>query len=220
MLRIIPARAGFTAAATWEWITGRDHPRSRGVYPIEDRDAIARFGSSPLARGLPETAPRSCPRIRIIPARAGFTDAGVLRLLPLFGSSPLARGLPDGTPVGIPGEGIIPARAGFTPAAPRRRTQCGDHPRSRGVYGACSGTRTEPSGSSPLARGLPTMRPHTGREIRIIPARAGFTTPLSDCSAGFSDHPRSRGVYQRAGRGRGQPLGSSPLARGLQGTEK
>ena len=51
--RIIPARAGFTRGRHQGPVEPWDHPRSRGVYPIEDRDAIARFGSSPLARGLP-----------------------------------------------------------------------------------------------------------------------------------------------------------------------
>ena len=51
--RIIPARAGFTAASLATSVMPRDHPRSRGVYmplPTPDRDALW-----------------------IIPARAGFT---------------------------------------------------------------------------------------------------------------------------------------------------
>ena len=52
VLRIIPARAGFTPSrllrATCEW----DHPRSRGVYHNDAaRDNLVP-GSSPLARGL------------------------------------------------------------------------------------------------------------------------------------------------------------------------
>ena len=52
--------------------------------------------------------------------------------------------------------------------------------------------------------------------VRIIPARAGFTTISRASSQDMRDHPRSRGVYLvlllvviRVG-------GSSPLARGLQ----
>ena len=53
LTRIIPARAGFTAATMGDGGGQRDHPRSRGVYPV-------------LA-----TASSSAPGI--IPARAGFT---------------------------------------------------------------------------------------------------------------------------------------------------
>ena len=50
-----------------------------------------------------------------------------------------------------------------------------DHPRSRGVYDDVFATQYE----------------HVG----IIPARAGFTSTLSDDAAADPDHPRSRGVY-------------------------
>ena len=51
-LRIIPARAGFTARHVT--ITGarRDHPRSRGVYCKVGDNTYKKHGSSPLARGL------------------------------------------------------------------------------------------------------------------------------------------------------------------------
>ena len=72
---IIPARAGFTcswpARGLWSW----DHPRSRGVYFARSGAGMRSRGSSPLARGLQPG--RRCRRgpARIIPARAGFTDA-------------------------------------------------------------------------------------------------------------------------------------------------
>ena len=152
--RIIPARAGFTPRpARW---TGpdRDHPRSRGVYPVVAGVPGISRGSSPLARGLPD-APAIAPGLtRIIPARAGFTSSrhwpgqwsqdhprsrGVYRRRrnrrrTPGGSSPLARGLhlyadlPDGD------SRIIPARAGFTHDPRERLGARRDHPRSRGVY--------------------------------------------------------------------------------------
>ena len=71
---IIPARAGFTpSCATWSgWPP--DHPRSRGVYidPYTEGSLVA--GSSPLARGLPESGGHAQRGVGIIPARAGFTD--------------------------------------------------------------------------------------------------------------------------------------------------
>ena len=111
--RIIPARAGFTARPGPGRDSCGDHPRSRGVYNSLAERNLTLLGSSPLARGL-----RDC-RIgwawgrRIIPARAGFTQAysngsrdgadhprsrGVYHqfaspTVDKSGSSPLARGL-------------------------------------------------------------------------------------------------------------------------------
>ena len=51
--------------------------------------------------------------------------------------------------------------------------------------------------------------------IRIIPARAGFTRPRNSRTPRAPDHPRSRGVYLGSS-GYALPCGgSSPLARGL-----
>ena len=178
--RIIPARAGFTPAMLVSVRIGWDHPRSRGVYYAGGAGAGLRLGSSPLARGLRAVDSPAPPRLRIIPARAGFTapssstptespdhprSRGVYSrtdrgLTSRVGSSPLARGLlPDGPGIDVEG-GIIPARAGFTagPAVMVRRGA--DHPRSRGVY-----------------RG---RRCRVGRSQWIIPARAGFTPPGVD----------------------------------------
>ena len=54
LIGIIPARAGFTGRALVPTVGAADHPRSRGVYGVEDLKAH-------LER-------------RIIPARAGFTS--------------------------------------------------------------------------------------------------------------------------------------------------
>ena len=51
-LRIIPARAGFTALRCARPRSCRDHPRSRGVYRHAYHLSATRNGSSPLARGL------------------------------------------------------------------------------------------------------------------------------------------------------------------------
>ena len=51
---IIPARAGFTALLKAGAYTGKDHPRSRGVYTHSGPSRSAVTGSSPLARGLRE----------------------------------------------------------------------------------------------------------------------------------------------------------------------
>ena len=132
----------------------RDHPRSRGVYNIAPPSNALRWGSSPLARGLPQPGAGDILVCRIIPARAGFTrrSAGARSrwpdhprsrgVYPAFvilgvlgaGSSPLARGLRDQLVHGDRQCRIIPARAGFTRGQPSRADDPPDHPRSRGVY--------------------------------------------------------------------------------------
>ena len=151
---IIPARAGFTWPCPPRGAGRRDHPRSRGVYYERRTFQSGRIGSSPLARGLLYTWQGGWNSTRIIPARAGFTDAeqrprlagadhprsrGVYArvrraVAAATGSSPLARGLPPKRRSRTPGRGIIPARAGFTPPHVLRHTYHPDHPRSRGVY--------------------------------------------------------------------------------------
>ena len=195
---------------------GRDHPRSRGVYPSGEEWAALARRSSPLARGLPRVRAPTQFWSGIIPARAGFTP----RATPLCrcqrdhprsrgvyargavsgavgaGSSPLARGLRSCCPWPAGSSGIIPARAGFTRRStwpPPSRT---DHPRSRGVYRPRRRRHATTRGSSPLARGLPL---------------GGGAFPLP-----CGDHPRSRGVYAQPTASARVSAGSSPLARGLQ----
>ena len=52
LIRIIPARAGFTRTMRVTRSQTKDHPRSRGVYLIAPSRAARGPGSSPLARGL------------------------------------------------------------------------------------------------------------------------------------------------------------------------
>ena len=114
--------------------------------------------------------------------------------------------------------GIIPARAGFTwwqcLCADFRR----DHPRSRGVYPSPRVDTPAPLGSSPLARGLLHAVVVLRGVCRIIPARAGFTSPNRRAQNRSRDHPRSRGVYHRVLTKYYRMVGSSPLARGLHGS--
>ena len=198
---------------------------------------VAASGSSPLARGLlGDQQAAHAPR-RIIPARAGFTRPMSSSMSPTgdhprsrgvysdffpamsvpCGSSPLARGLPVDTTFTRPSQRIIPARAGFTDPfhlleVPRR-----DHPRSRGVYRASICASYSARGSSPLARGLLFRGLVKGGDLRIIPARAGFTRMLPVPRPLGEDHPRSRGVYFRSKMRPPLTRGSSPLARGLLG---
>ena len=176
IIRIIPARAGFTVPESPHDPLNKDHPRSRGVYQYGRQHHEMGDGSSPLARGLRVKECAAKDILRIIPARAGFTVApphdgggcgdhprsrGVYRFTVRVprtgaGSSPLARGLPHLGIGGRCGRGIIPARAGFTVCGSAYGGHVGDHPRSRGVYLSAFADGRISWGSSPLARGLPT----------------------------------------------------------------
>ena len=193
--RIIPARAGFTCFSSVVICQARDHPRSRGVYTAWTSLARSMTPDHPRSRGVYWT---SCHR---------FSDQK--------GSSPLARGLLLGGRLATIHARIIPARAGFTADGRTPRLPGRDHPRSRGVYNLNAGNVILLQGSSPLARGLRRHRLRGPRRVRIIPARAGFTSPRSTRSARCGDHPRSRGVYSARTLAGLTSLGSSPLARGL-----
>ena len=235
VVRIIPARAGFTVQRRSLERAPGDHPRSRGVYVRASISNTQLGGSSPLARGLRGMiAAKAVPR-GIIPARAGFTydmkilswngtdhprSRGVYLLAGTSspakgGSSPLARGLLVPLVVASLMLGIIPARAGFTPDRAPYPQPGRDHPRSRGVYAVPSLKPSACPGSSPLARGLPNFYVTMWQDSGIIPARAGFTIVMLTGSLSPTDHPRSRGVYTSAPGWWGGFMGSSPLARGL-----
>ena len=156
---IIPARAGFTTPWTGSDSSGKDHPRSRGVYIADAFSLLKEQGSSPLARGLPSFTWDADGRPGIIPARAGFTrqeppiwrpGADHPRSRGVYctrarcrrcrgGSSPLARGLLFDSPEDGRANRIIPARAGFTTTTAASCPRAWDHPRSRGVYKYAAG---------------------------------------------------------------------------------
>ena len=75
LVRIIPARAGFTFGVHGKRLARTDHPRSRGVYNKDYLCYLIYMGSSPLARGLRVRVIHLGNKVGIIPARAGFTLA-------------------------------------------------------------------------------------------------------------------------------------------------
>ena len=175
---------------------------NRGIIP-----ARAGFTSpTEKSRGRPRDHPRS---------RGVYTDVKGQFIL-LQGSSPLARGLLPIIEHRKSRQRIIPARAGFTIGSRWPRVPPWDHPRSRGVYISQLFEGYTSSGSSPLARGLPADSSRGDYRDRIIPARAGFTSARDPTRPGRPDHPRSRGVYRPVCGVCARPIGSSPLARGLQ----
>ena len=156
------------------------------------------------------------PIMRLIPARAGNTagDPFTRRLgaahprsrgehrftrfsLALAcGSSPLARGTPlPRIPRGVV-DRLIPARAGNTLRTTDSVRRKPAHPRSRGEHIALSAAAAAGSGSSPLARGTPYFDNAQLKAIRLIPARAGNTTPGGLVKRAGAAHPRSRGEHR------------------------
>ena len=71
--RIIPALAGNTSSHRRRRTARADHPRSRGEYGRQVCEQGAKFGSSPLSRGILTGGGPGIPRRRIIPALAGNT---------------------------------------------------------------------------------------------------------------------------------------------------
>ena len=192
---IIPARAGFTRASPQYCQPFSDHPRSRGVYEYAFCCSWWWFGSSPLARGLPDQGHGDAVPIGIIPARAGFT----------FSRRSVRSRISD-----------HPRSRGVYPEVSMILTADEDHPRSRGVYLSPRQHEGPGAGSSPLARGL-LSRPEEQVALGgIIPARAGFTADALGDAGKKADHPRSRGVYWPPRFRASRPRGSSPLARGLR----
>ena len=73
VLRIIPARAGQTAAHDTMQSASTDHPRACGANFGDNKAGWARAGSSPRVRGKLQRVRRHRHSARIIPARAGQT---------------------------------------------------------------------------------------------------------------------------------------------------
>ena len=197
---------------------------------------LFRMGSSPLARGLRIQGDHAGQRVRIIPARAGFTcwllpalfsgldhprSRGVYRqptkaVASSDGSSPLARGLRGLTRNPAVQSRIIPARAGFTSLLELDTIAHEDHPRSRGVYFRRLRGRVSGGGSSPLARGL-LIEIISGEKPALDHPRSRgvYYFVCFESVRGPVDHPRSRGVYVIFLSAGPVSTGSSPLARGL-----
>ena len=73
--RLIPARAGNTAKGAQRSAADAAHPRSRGEHSACLRNSTSASGSSPLARGTQNAEDQTPQATRLIPARAGNTEA-------------------------------------------------------------------------------------------------------------------------------------------------
>ena len=167
----------------------------RGVNSIRVVNSRSPGGSSPRARGQRRCPSWPLPLLRIIPACAGSTVAPpwTTPMLPdhprvrgvnagpitprssRIGSSPRARGQRLCLDIGCAYCGIIPACAGSTTISVVLAIVIPDHPRVRGVNWVVVWVVLGVWGSSPRARGQPTLAVLLHLSPRIIPACAGST---------------------------------------------
>ena len=153
--------------------------------------------------------------VRDHPRSRGEYASDMSALREAAGSSPLSRGIRSSAAPGRWTAGIIPALAGNTWGPEWLRSGYRDHPRSRGEYARLVEVAGLGPGSSPLSRGIRGCRVDLPDDGGIIPALAGNTHPWPPLNATSRDHPRSRGEYRQAHRGRAPGAGSSPLSRGI-----
>ena len=235
--RIIPARAGQTVTGVSIRSPPPDHPRACGANCTRTVSHASRTGSSPRVRGkLPTFAYRAFHR-RIIPARAGQTSRtqGHRRSAPdhpracganprpveasssLIGSSPRVRGKLHVPTAGCGVRRIIPARAGQTPDPDAWSWLRPDHPRACGANVDHLACVPFPAGSSPRVRGKHSICARPVSRTRIIPARAGQTTPSHAPAGSGTDHPRACGANRSLPSLSTPGSGSSPRVRGKRG---
>ena len=133
-----------------------------------------------------------------------------------WGLSPLARGTFREQFKHHGGGRLIPAHAGNTSFSRLNVQPVEAHPRSRGEHWGSGQQVARDTGSSPLARGTPRIRPHGPRLRRLIPAHAGNTARGIFTGAVVAAHPRSRGEHGLSLTLTRSLRGSSPLARGAR----
>ena len=133
---------------------------------------------------------------------------------PAQGSSPRGRGKHLRPVYRRRREGLIPARAGKTaPKSPPSRPAPA-HPRAGGEN-KVKGVAAKPvNGSSPRGRGKRLPRLHQDRLIRLIPARAGKTSPPKNGDSLLWAHPRAGGENGWEDVADLSAMGSSPRGRG------
>ena len=231
---LIPARAGTTRASSMTRATRSAHPRAGGDH-IPQRGHMSRSsGSSPRGRGPRDKIVTDNHFSRLIPARAGTTtttketqhemqahpraggdhDLSLSRGCVGTGSSPRGRGPPGSPPREWGQHRLIPARAGTTRARPPRRHGGPAHPRAGGDHASEARDTGTPSGSSPRGRG-PLCAHICGADAdRLIPARAGTTTPTRCAARSSPAHPRAGGDHVWRARLSRRGCGSSPRGRG------
>ena len=198
-VRLIPACAGKTVARWASYRAARAHPRVCGENPGRALGPGHQPGSSPRVRGKHVHDRLGGPPAGLIPACAGKTLAGSMRIggLPAHprvcgenavstalttrgsGSSPRVRGKPGPDRHERPAVGLIPACAGKTHAGSRPGRQRRAHPRVCGENWRDAARNAALSGSSPRVRGKLRLVACCTVSNGLIPACAGKTPPTT-----------------------------------------
>ncbi len=130
------------------------------------------------------------------------------------GSSPRVRGKLSGRERGRTFVRIIPARAGQTTTIRKAIAARTDHPRACGANDEQRNQANATIGSSPRVRGKQRRGLRRAARRRIIPARAGQTSPPARPLRTTSDHPRACGANAMLQNGAYTGNGLSPRVRG------
>ena len=151
--RFIPAGAGNTTSAEPTSTAPTVHPRGRGEHHHLVISRSRSAGSSPRARGTPQTQGRRLRFLRFIPAGAREHRCAPAVLHSRIGSSPRARGTQFRDKYRQHVARFIPAGAGNTRSKFLRTCAASVHPRGRGEHDWRGAVRAIDIGSSPRARG-------------------------------------------------------------------
>ena len=133
-------------------------------------------------------------------------------------TSPPARGRADVARGRALLEEAIPACAGKRASATVVVVHDRGHPRSRGGEEMIGSLPASLQGSSPLARGRGMRNVAVSYTFRAIPARAGESSKIFPGPIGGRGQPRSRGGEEQCNHDQYVLIGSSPLARGRDGS--
>ena len=196
---LIPAHAGNTRREILYADPRSGNPPWASLEIIDRRKARAMGPAPAHPRAGVENTPR-------IPATASCC-----------GSSPCGRGKRRRAVPGAAGQRLIPARAGKTPSPRQCPATSSAHPRAGGENSRTRLAISRPPGSSPRVRGKLIIRWQPKRAARLIPARAGKTTPSPPATCAVTAHPRACGENWTRASIIHPPKGSSPRVRGKPG---
>ena len=231
---IIPAYAGNTQNKSIVFVQRRDHPRVCGEHVIGHDLPSLEQGSSPRMRGTLISAVNPRFNHGIIPAYAGNTNGGCLRLIchrdhprvcgehsetkadnsSMTGSSPRMRGTLTIPEDALLTAWIIPAYAGNTFPPIYCLLFMWDHPRVCGEHSFSLIAAICAAGSSPRMRGTQIPAKQGVFPLGIIPAYAGNTNPRQLKRFNARDHPRVCGEHVTFFPSGLYAQGSSPRMRG------
>ena len=130
------------------------------------------------------------------------------------GSSPRGRGKPGYSPYFGIGKGSSPRGRGKPHAPIGGDSDAKAHPRAGGENYPSRGTTFHTRGSSPRGRGKQGRNRTCLKLTRLIPARAGKTSPIAHAPIGGEAHPRAGGENDKTADWPEVERGSSPRGRG------